>query len=233
MRRDFTLEFKEIIKETLSKSLKEIGFKKQNFNYLNWTDNFAQTCNVQRSRFNHNDSIRFTINFGFFIPVVYAVIKDVVDLPTFPKPDDCYIDGRTGHLIYGNDYWYEINEEITFEVLTRQLKKDIQNYLLPMFQELQTMNSLLNLVRKNYNERKYSIIANIDSVAVMEFEFGTFERGKEIIVSEYKKALIPKLVEGKTVYPDGREEITYSEMRVNEYAIKRYERLAEKYKIAL
>jgi len=233
MMRDFTSEFKELIKDTLTKSLKEIGFKKQNLNFLRLTDNFIQTCNVQRSRFNHNELTSFTINFGFFLPIVYSVMKNTKDLPNFPKTDDCYIDGRTGHLIYGKDYWYELNEDKTKESLTKQLKSDIENYLVPMFQELHTKDSLLNLVRTNYNERKYYILANIDAVAILELELGNFEIGKEILISEYKKALIPKLIEGKTIYPDGRVEIRYSEMRINEFAVKRYEEFAKRYNINL
>ena len=233
MKRDFTLEFKDLTKEILAKSLKEIGFKKQNLNFMRPADNFVQTCNVQRSRYNHIDSTRFTLNFGFFVPIVHSVMKNTIDLPIFPKTYDCYIDGRTGHLIYGKDYWYELNEKIALETLSKQFKKDIGNHLVPMFQELQTMDSLLNLVRTKYDERKYYIGANIDAVAILEFEFGDFERGKEILISEYKNAHVPKLVEGKRVYPDGREEIIYSEMCINEYAIKRYEQFAEKYKITL
>jgi hypothetical protein len=233
MKRDFTLEFKELIKDTLTKSLKEISFKKQNLNFLRSTDNFVQTCSVQRSRFNHIELTSFTINFGFFIPIVYSVMKNTTDLPIFPKTDDCYIDGRTGHLIYGKDYWYELNEEVTIESLTKQLRNDIDNYLVPMFQELQTKDNLLNLVRKKYNERKYNIVANIDAVAILELELGDFEHGKEILISEYKQALIPKLIEGKTVYPDGRVEIRYSEMCINEYAVKLYEEFAKRYNIKL
>jgi hypothetical protein len=53
------------------------------------------------------------------------------------------------------------------------------------------------------------------------------------LISEYKQALIPKLIEGKTVYPDGRVEIRYSEMCINEYAVKLYEEFAKRYNIKL
>ena len=231
--RDFTLEFNNLIKETLAKSLKEIGFKKQNNNFMRPLGDFTQVCNVQRSRYNHIGEIRFTINFGFFIPVVYSVLGDKTKLPSFPKTDDCHIDGRTGHLIYGTDYWYELNEETSLETLTEQFKNDIKNHLIPMFQEIQTMDFLLNLIRTQYDKRKYYISPLINAVIILELEIGDFEIGKEKLISEYNETLIPKLVEGKRVYPDGTEEIMYSEFRVNEYAINRYKQLAERYKIEL
>ena len=229
MKRDFNLEFKDLIKNTLAKSLKEIGFKKSNLNFMRSTDNFVQTCNVQKSLYNSIDSIKFTINYGFFVPVVHSVIKKTTDLPIFPKTYDCCIADRMGFGIYGRDYWYEINENITLELLTKQFKNDIENYLISMFQKIQTMSSLLKFVRINCSEGK--IVVNNIVAAVLEFEFGDYERGKELLISEYNDAVIPKLTEGKIVYPDGSEEITYSEFRLNEYYIEFCKQIAEKYKV--
>lgn len=73
----------------------------------------------------------------------------------------------------------------------------------------------------------------MDAVAIMEFEMGSFELGRDILASLYKEALIPKLVEGKTVYPDGREIINSSRICIKEYEIKHYEQIANRYKLTL
>lgn len=231
MKRDFSSEFKDVIKNTLSESLKKINFKKSNLNYMREVDNFVQTCNVQKSLYNSFDSINFTINFGFFIPIAYLLIEDTEKLPIFPKEYYCSIRGRTGHLIYNKDEWYELNEKVALVSLTKKLSDDIENHLIPMFQNLQTIDSLLDLLRTKHNERKYHVHANIYATAILELEYGNFERGKEILISEYNEAIIPKRNESKIVYPDGREEIKYSELHVNKGVIALCKRIAEKYNI--
>lgn len=233
MNRDYTKEFKGLIKNTLTKSLKELGFKKSNFNFVREINGITQTCNVQRSMFNHIDSTSFTINFGFFIPIVYELIRNSAEKLTMPKVDNCHINGRTGHLIYGFDYWYEINENITFESIQEKLSNDVLNFLTPMFEKTNSVQAILELVRPNYEKRKYDIIVDIDATCILELEFGEYLQGKNILVSEFDKAIIPQSIQSKTIYPDGREDIRWSEPRVNEYHINLLNRIAKKYNIEL
>ena len=232
MSRNYTSEFNDLIKNTLAKPLKKIGFKKSNLNFMCPQNGFAQTCNVQRSRFNHIDSINFTINIGMYIPIVSEILTNSSKISTFPKPDDCYIRVRTGHLIYSRDYWYELNESVSLDSLTPQLAKDVNDYLIPMFQQYVSIDSLLDLARIDYYERKYKLGVDIDAYAILELEYGDFKRGKSLLLSEYNQAIIPKIIESKRVYPDGHEEIITYE-GVGKYRIECLKRIACRYKIKL
>lgn len=233
MTRNYTLEFNDLIKNTLAKELKKIGFKKSNFSFMRPLDELTQTCNVQRSMYNHADSTRFTMNFGIYIPRIYEILHKTEKINKFPKPHDCHIEGRTGALIYGEDYWYELNEEVSAETLTKQFLGDIQNHLTPMFEYLRTIDAVLELIRTDYKGRKYPIGVNIDANAIIEMEFGDPKRGGSILRGQYEDALTPKLVESKRIYPDGQEEILYSEYRVNQHRVERVKQLAQRYGIEL
>ena len=49
----------------------------------------------------------------------------------------------------------------------------------------------------------------------------------------YEKALIPKSVKSSTIYPDGREDVRWSEPQINEFAIEKYKRIKKNYQIDL
>ena len=233
MSRDVNAEFNELIKTQVSTPLKLLGFKKQRLNYLRHRELMAQTCQVQKSQYQRLNSVRVTINFGFFIPVVSEALRKSKALPLFPKTDDCFIGGRTGHLIYGIDYWYDLHEDIAFETSDNQLKNDMANHILPMFQELQTIDNLLPLLRQKYEVRKYRMLAMIDAVAILELEYGQFERGKEILISAYQEAKTPKSIERITINPDGSEKTSFTEMQGKSYLVEHYEQLAKRYSISL
>lgn len=73
-----------------------------------------------------------------------------------------------------------------------------------------------------------------DNLSVfLELEVGDFERGKDALINEYKEAMIPTSTSHKTTYPDGREEVRWSEPSVNSFQIENLERLDRYYKIEL
>jgi hypothetical protein len=77
------------------------------------------------------------------------------------------------------------------------------------------------------------MLARIDTVAILELKYGRFERGKEILISVYQESKTPKSIEHKTVYADGWEKITFTEMQVNSNLVEHYEQLAKRSTISL
>lgn len=233
MSRDFQTAFKKLIGNTLSPSLKALGFKKSGYNYYRISEDVIQVCNVQRSQFNHETNQRFTLNFGFIVPKIHTIMTNDKPLSKFPNVDESYVWGRSGHLIYGKDYWYELRYDDGFEKLSIQLENDINNHLLSIFNDIKTIDSLLALLRKSVKERNYHIIARDDFVAVLECEFGSKNSGKKILLDNYKEAIIPKATQSKHIYPDGREVVSWSEPSVNKYYIEFLKRVAQHYQIEL
>jgi hypothetical protein len=231
--RDLEIEFKELVKSIISPRLKLLGYKKSNLNFNRHLDNLIHCIKIQKSQWNHKDLISFTVNYGLFNDTIYKVSLNKQDLPKFINDNDCFAWGRTGHLIYGNDYWYELSLEKEFDLVAGQVSNDFDDKLLPLMNQFDSIESLVDLIRLNADKRPNGLIIDIDSIAIYELEFGDFNKGKEILIDLYANALIPKSVSSTTVYPDGRKEVKWSEPSVNQYFIDNLIRLADNYKIEI
>ncbi|WDF76392.1 DUF4304 domain-containing protein [Mucilaginibacter sp. KACC 22773] len=231
MERDLTVEFKTLVKNIITPQLKQTGFKKKNLNFNCVFPNLTQSLNVQKSQYNHSESIRFTINLGFYNSLIFKISKDRVDEPQFVTSDNCFIWGRTGMLIYNSDYWYELDHIKEYEKVSKQIENDLKNHVLPLFTKLQTLDALLDFIRIDYKYRPFHLIANIDDVSLLELEFGDYVRGRTILKRLYNEAIIPKSTKHTTVHPDGREDIRWSEPSVNDFHVNKLIRIAKKYKI--
>ncbi|WP_342332890.1 DUF4304 domain-containing protein [Pedobacter sp. FW305-3-2-15-E-R2A2] len=233
MDRDIDLEFKSLVKNCIVPFFKSLGFKKSNLNFNRTINGVVQCANVQKSQWNHHERISFTINLGFYNETVFRISKDRINDSKFIKVDECFASVRTGHLIYDHDYWYEINLESDFPEIEERVINDLNQHLLPLFEELQTLSSLCEVLRITREDRPFNLMINRNDLAVLELEFGDFQNGRDILINQYKEAIIPKSTSHKTIYPDGREEVRWSEPRVNSFQIENLERIAQQYKIEL
>ena len=233
MHRDLDIEFKELVKSIISPRLKLLGFKKSNLNYNRKLDKLIHCIKIQKSQWNHNELISFTVNYGFFNDTIFKVSSNRQDLPKFISDNDCFAWGRTGHLIYGTDYWYELTIDKKFNLLIEQISKDFDGKLIPLFEQFKSIESITDLMRISIDKRPNGLIIDIDNIAIFELEFGEFDKGKKILLDLYEKALIPKPVSSTTVYPDGRKEIKWSEPSVNQFYLDKLKRLGDKYKIEI
>lgn len=233
MHRDLDIEFKELEKSIISPRLKLLGFKKSNLNYNRKLDKLIHCIKIQKSQWNHSELISFTVNYGFFNDIIYKISRNKQDTPKFINDIDCFAWGRTGHLIYGNDYWYELSLEKEFNLLVEQISKDFNGKLIPLIDQFKSIESMTDLMRLSIDKRPNGLIIDIDDIAIFELEFGDFNKGKKILLDSYDKALIPKSVSSTTVYPDGRNEVKWSEPSVNQFYIDKLKRLANNYKIEI
>lgn len=231
MNRNVNLEFKELMQNCIAPIFKRLGFKKSNLNFNRTINELVQCVNIQKSQWNHSECISFTINLGFYNESVFRIAKNGGNQSKFIKVDECFVWGRSGHLIYNHDYWYEIDMESDLKEIQQQITNDLDYHIMPLFEELQTLNSLCNVLRVTSENRPFKLMVSIYDLSVLELEFGDFERGRTILIDEYKEAIIPKSTSHKTVYPDGREEVRWSELSVNFYAVEKLKRIARHYKI--
>lgn len=233
MNRNLVIEFKEIIKSTVTPILKDSGFKKRSLNFNRKINEVVQVLSFQRSKWNNSESIEFTINLGIYLEKIFEISRGQINTSNFMKVGDCFLWGRSGHLIYNYDYWYKLDFNSSFSSIEEQIKWDFIDHIMPMFNYLNSISPLTEMVNKEITERPYYLIVNIDDIAIFELEYGNSSKGEEILRERYEQALIPKSTESKIVYPDGREEVSLSKPTVNEYDLKNLKRLADIYKIKL
>lgn len=233
MSRDVNLEFKQLMQSCTVPFFKNLGFKKSNLNFNRTTNELVQCVSIQKSQWNHSERITFTINLGFYNEALFRISKNRVNQSKFIKVDDCFVWGRSGHLIYNHDYWYELNIESNLNVVQQQVTHDLDHHIRPLFEEIQTLSSLIDLLRLSSENRPFKLTSIIYDRIVLELEFGDFEWGSSALLNEYNEAMIPTSTSHKTVYPDGREEVRWSEPSVNSFAIEKLKRIALHYKIKL
>jgi hypothetical protein len=231
--RDLDTEFKELIKSIISPRLKLLGYKKSNLNYNRQLDKLIHCIKIQKSQWNHSELISFTVNYGFFNDSIYKINWNKQDLPKFINDNDCFAWGRTGHLIYGYDYWYELSLEKKFNLIGEQISKDFDGKLILLMEQFKSIESIADLMRLSADKRPNGLIIDIDNIAIFELEFGDYDKGKKILLDSYEKAMIPKSVSSTTVYPDGRKDVTWSEPSVNQFYLDKLQRLADMYKIEI
>ncbi len=233
MHRDLDIEFKELVNSIVSPRLKLLGFKKSNLNYNRNLNKLIYCIKIQKSQWNRSELISFTVNYGFFNDTIYKLSINKQEFPKFINDNDCFASGRTGHLIYGNDYWYELSLEKEFDLVVRQVSKDFDDMLMSLMNQFDSLESMADLMSLEAEKRPTGLIVDIDNIAIYELEFGDFNIGKKILIDSYVKALIPKSVSSTTVYPDGRKDVKWSEPSVNQNYIEKLERLANNYKIEI
>jgi hypothetical protein len=227
--RDYKMEFDNLIKEIIAPTFKERGFKKKVNNFYKATSDLTQIFNVQKSQWNSKDEIAFTFNIGFFHSGIYKETYNK-PIPEAPKEYECFINLRSGFISHKKDYWYTLNSVITFDKCAADIKKDIQESAIDLFERYQTLDSLAGLI-----EDCPDIKATIKTIPRFIFLMKTNLRkdAVEFIISEYKNALIPKPCISITTYPDGRRVENKSEPKINQGYIDSLKRIAVVYNIEL
>ncbi|GAB3926643.1 hypothetical protein GCM10028827_17920 [Mucilaginibacter myungsuensis] len=74
--------------------------------------------------------------------------------------------------MYHQDEWYELNIGESYQDVFDQLKSDVDNHLFSFFEELNTLKSLIDVVRTPKNELRYPLDRDSDYEYLSEFECG-------------------------------------------------------------
>lgn len=97
------LYFDEIMSD-IYELLKPLGFKKNGLNFYRQKDGFYHFIHIQKSAYNSQNTINFTMNIGV----------DMADNPTkkWSSIHDFAVRLRVGDLVDGADFWYNLDGEI-------------------------------------------------------------------------------------------------------------------------
>ena len=115
--------------------LKPIGYRKSGFN---WTlgNQWTRIINWQLSRWTSVDDVKFTLNFGVFIPDLHRIAeRPQRDQPL--KEPDCVIRARYGSLTPSRlDHWWKVDAFTDPAELIRDVTGAVVTYGLPWLASL-------------------------------------------------------------------------------------------------
>jgi hypothetical protein len=138
-------DLEQIIKDDITPLLKAKGFKKQGRNFFKDLGDIGWCFNIQSSLYNHQESVNFTFNVGIFVPSAYEIYYDEQS-PKFPKEYDCIVRKRISELKdVSKEEWYSYNEKVISDKLIKQLKADVEGYILPFF-NIDNTDELINFM---------------------------------------------------------------------------------------
>ena len=154
MKTDTQIKFDTIVKEGFTSLLKPLSFKKKALNYYRRLAEVGHIINIQKSSYGNRDHIRFRINIGIFEPkfwLGYYDFKHTGQVPDYPTEPDCLIRKTINDLQNRKDLWYEVNDVTDEQKLIKEVQKDIQNDILPFFNQLDSVQKIFLALEKDSN----------------------------------------------------------------------------------
>lgn len=206
--KDLQSEFDQILKNIINPFFNENGFKKNGNTFNKKINDLVQVASIQKSKWNSQTNISFTINVGFLITEIY--LEDLNHIPKFIREYDCHINFRLGNFIYGNDYWYEINTNTKREKLEIQIYNDLHDSLKTIFLSIINMENLKEFILSNQIIRT----TTINKIKIF-LKTNEFEKAKELLKIEYINTLNPQDYISKVIHPNGTEIINTSKSEIN------------------
>jgi hypothetical protein len=152
MKTDTQIKFDTIIKEGFTPLLKPLSFKKKALNYYRQLSEVGHIINIQKDRYSHRNHIRFRINIGVFEPKFWLVeydFKHTRQVPDYPTEPDCLIRKTINDLRGRKDLWYEIHNYTDEQKLIKEIQEDIQQYILPFFDQLDSVQKIFSALEKD------------------------------------------------------------------------------------
>ena len=154
MKTDTQIKFDTIIKEGFTPLLKPLSFKKKALNYYRQLAEVGHIINIQKSSYGNRDHIRFRINIGIFEPkfwLGYYDFKHTGQVPDYPTEPVCIIRKTINKLRGRNDLWYEVDENTNEQELIKRVQEDIQQYILPFFDQFDSVEKIFSALEKDSN----------------------------------------------------------------------------------
>ena len=150
MKTDTQIKFDTIVKEGFTPLLKPLSFKKKALNYYRQLSEVGHIINIQKSSYGNRDYIKFRVNLGVFEPRFWAG-SHIGQLPDYPTEHVCLIRKTINDLRGRKDLWYEVNDITDEQKLIKEVQEDIQNYILPFFDQLDSVEKILSALEKDSN----------------------------------------------------------------------------------
>jgi len=222
--------FEEIYKETVLPLFKKQGFKRKGQNFMRTINDVTQTVNLQKSRWNHVESLSFTFNIGVYnaeIQKVYSTIQKQIE---FPNVTDSFFQDRLGTFSHKEDYWYELTPKTDKLAFINDLKYDLETFLFEMFNQHNSWRSMEFFVTEEENYNGFNLFPYRKIIFFMEID--QTDKAIKLLQQEYKESLIPKSSILTTNFPDNSQ-TKISEPSLNQRYINSLKELASHYSLDL
>ena len=148
MKTDTQIKFDTIVKEGFTPVLKPLSFKKKALNYYRRLAEVGHIINIQKSSYGNRDYIKFRVNLGVFEPRFWAG-SHIGQLPDYPTEPVCLIRKTINDLRGRKDLWYEVNDITDEQKLIKEVQEDIQQYILPFFDQLDSVEKIFLALEKD------------------------------------------------------------------------------------
>ena len=148
MKTDTQIKFDTIVKEGFTPVLKPLSFKKKALNYYRRLAEVGHIINIQKSSYGDRDNIKFRVNLGVFEPRFWAG-SHIGQLPDYPTEPVCLIRKTINDLRGRKDLWYEIHNYTDEQKLIKEIQEDIQQYILPFFDQLDSVEKIFSALEKD------------------------------------------------------------------------------------
>ena len=152
LKTDTHIKLDTIVKEGFTPLLKPLSFKKKALNYYRRLAEVGHIINIQKSSYGDRDHIRFRINIGIFEPkfwLGYYDFKHTGQVPDYPTEPVCLIRKTINDLRGRKDLWYEIHNYTDEQKLIKEIQEDIQQYILPFFDQLDSVEKIFSALEKD------------------------------------------------------------------------------------
>jgi len=128
-------KFNNVVKLSFHETLKPLGFKKKGNNFYSQKNGVGHIINLQKSYYYSKDHIHFTINTGVFLPEYWLAFYNFFNkpVPDYPTEAECILRMRIGSLRNENDKWYDITNDTDEYSLIKEMKENLNEYILPHF----------------------------------------------------------------------------------------------------
>ena len=139
-------KFDKIIKLSFHEILKPLGFKKKGNNFYSQKKGIGHIINIQKSYYYSKEHIHFTINTGVFLPEYWLAFYNYFGkpVPDYPTEPECILRMRIGSLRNENDKWYDVTNETDEDSLIKEMKENVNEYILPHFGQTLSKDMLVD-----------------------------------------------------------------------------------------
>ncbi|GGI11590.1 MULTISPECIES: DUF4304 domain-containing protein [Gottfriedia] len=176
-------ELKQIIKEIIAPLFKQNGFKKKANNFAKIFPEFAWTVNIQSSKWNSEDEVEFTINTGIYNEKLFRAINEW-EPSNFPMEVESVLRIRINELKNSSQNWYKLSKATNLDEVKKQVEKDIQNVILPYFEQFKTIE---DVIRGLENKEELGLYENPHYLTILYEIYGEHDRAQRRINEVYAK----------------------------------------------
>ncbi len=137
--------------EPMAKLMKEAGYRKNGRNFSKTSGTSVAILNVQSSRWNSEDSARFTINLGSYIPAISSVTNGGHDAAPRSYEDCSWFIGIGFIMPSRNDKWWAVSPEFPTDDISEEVLFDVKTFALPWLERNFSVEGLIESLRISGN----------------------------------------------------------------------------------